>query len=199
MNNDDALLATHGETLSKVAADALAHGLQHNAAPIVSPAAFPDALRRPRATFVTLEQDGDLRGCIGSVAARRSLVEDIAANAFGAGFRDPRFPPLTESALARLSVTMSILGPIETVRCANEGELYERARIGVDGFVITAEGHRGLFLPQVWESLPTPRAFFEALKQKAGLPPDYWSPQLHIERFHVTSIPKRQVSDLLSA
>lgn len=196
--NDSELAAFHGETLCRVAADALRYGLEHNAAPILTAARYPEALRTPRATFVTLEENGELRGCIGSVAARRPLVEDVATNAYGAGFRDPRFPPLNRKAFDRLSVGLSILGPFETVTCASEEDLFRQARPGIDGFVISAEGHRGLFLPQVWETLRTPRAFFDTLREKAGLPRHYWSPHLHIERFTVTSIPKRAVSDLVA-
>jgi uncharacterized protein len=196
--NDTEIAAAYGEMLCRVAADALRYGLEHNAAPIIAADEFPEPLRAMRATFVTLEQDTDLRGCIGSLAARRSLVDDVAGNAYGAGFRDPRFPPLGEKAFARLSLGISILGPFETVPCASEDELFASARVGTDGFVISAEGRRGLFLPQVWESLPSPRVFFDTLREKAGLPRRYWSPQLHIERFQVTSIPKRAVRDLVS-
>lgn len=194
--NDAEIAASHGETLCRVAADALRYGLEHNAAPILTASNFPAPLRAPRASFVTLEENGELRGCIGSVAARRALVEDVAANAYGAGFRDPRFPPLNHKTLDRLSVGISILGPFETLACTGEDDLFRQARPGVDGFVISAEGHRGLFLPQVWNTLRTPRAFFDALREKAGLPRHYWSPHFHIERFAVTSIPKRAVSDL---
>lgn len=193
---DSELAASHGETLCRVAADALRYGLEHNAAPILRAADFAAPLRAPRASFVTIEENGELRGCIGSVAARRPLVEDVAGNAYGAGFRDPRFPPLNQKALDRLSVGISILGPFETLTCTSEDDLFRQARVGVDGFVISAEGHRSLFLPQVWDTLRTPRAFFDTLREKAGLPRRYWSPQLHIERFTVTSIPKRALSDI---
>lgn len=196
--NDTELAETYGEELSRVAADALLYGLQHNAGPSVSAHSFPEPLRARRATFVTLEQDGALRGCIGSVAARQPLVEDVARNAYGAGFHDPRFPQLTVHVVDRLSVGISILGPFETLQCATEAELFRQAQAGIDGFVLTAEGRRGLFLPQVWESLPTPRSFFDTLREKAGLPRHYWSAQLCIERFRVTSIPKRAVVELIS-
>ena len=59
------------------------------------------ALANPAATFVTLTQKGELRGCIGSLEAYRSLAQDVAENAFSAAFRDPRFLPLTEEELER--------------------------------------------------------------------------------------------------
>jgi AmmeMemoRadiSam system protein A len=197
--NDTAVALTYGELLGTVAAEALHYGLTHNAAPIVNAADFPEPLRTTRATFVTLEEDASLRGCIGSVVARHALVEDVAANAYGAGFRDPRFPRLTEADFRRLSVGISILGPFETLACRSEDDLFAQARPGIDGFVLSAEGRRGLFLPQVWETLLTPRSFFDTLREKAGLPRRYWSSQLHIERFQVSSIPKRAAASLLSA
>lgn len=197
--NDSAIADIYGGVLGKVAAEALRYGLTYSAAPIIAAANFPELLRTARATFVTLEECAQLRGCIGSVAARKALVEDVAANAYGAGFRDPRFPPLTEDAFERVSIGISILGPFETLACGNEAELFAQARAGVDGFVLSAEGRSGLFLPQVWETLRTPEAFFDALREKARLPRDYWSSQLRIERFQVISIPKRDAASLLSA
>jgi AmmeMemoRadiSam system protein A len=196
--NDSRLAETYGALLGAVAADALRHGLIHASAASIKPADFPEPLQTPRATFVTLEEAAALRGCIGSLAARQSLVEDVAANAYGAGFRDPRFPPLTEDAFARLSISISILGPFEVLACTSEDDLFARARAGIDGFVLSAEGRRGLFLPQVWETLRTPQAFFDTLREKAGLPSRYWSSQLRIERFQVTSIPKRDLAGFIS-
>jgi AmmeMemoRadiSam system protein A len=195
--NDSTLADTYGAVLGKVAAEALRYGLTHGGPPRIDAADFPEPLRAPRATFVTLEEKAELRGCIGSVVARQAMVADVAANAYGAGFRDPRFPPLAEDTLNRLSIGISILGPFETLACTGEEDLFAQARAGIDGFVLNAEGRRGLFLPQVWDTLRTPRSFFDTLREKAGLPARYWSSQLHIERFQVTSIPKRDLSSLI--
>lgn len=194
--NDSELGTVYGALLCRVAADALRYGLDHNAAPILEAGGYPEPVRAPRATFVTLDENDELRGCIGSVTPHRPLVEDVAVNAYGAGFRDPRFAPLSERSLRRLSVGISILGPFETLQCASEADLIRQARTGEDGFVISANGHRGLFLPQVWEVLPNPRIFFETLREKAGLPRHFWSPQLRIERFAVTAIPKTPLAEL---
>ena len=56
---------------------------------------------------------------------------------------------------------------------------------GVDGLILNCGHHRSTFLPQVWESLPTPGLFLEHLKLKAGLPADFWSPQLTLARYGV--------------
>lgn len=195
--SDQDLASRHGDLLATVAARSLENGILKGAPLPLDPGDYPERVRVPRATFVTLEAGGALRGCIGSVVARRTLVEDVAGNAFGAGFGDPRFPPLTSPDLEDVSVGISILSPFEPIVAASEEELLAQARVGVDGFMLSAQGKRGLFLPQVWEVLPTPHRFFEALREKAGLSRRYWSPQLEIERFQVTAIPKRRINQLL--
>ena len=194
MMTDADIAQTYGETLGKVAAEALRFGLRHGHPPSIDARDFPEPLRAPKASFVTLEHEGALRGCIGSIVPRQALVTDVAANAYGAGFHDPRFPALTAAVLENLSIGISILGAFEALRCESEKELLGLARPGEHGFVMSAEGRRGLFLPQVWDALPSPALFFAALREKAGLPRDYWSPQLRIERFPVTAVTKRAVS-----
>ena len=144
------------------------------------------ALTPPAATFVTLKQAGDLRGCIGSLEPRRPLGVDVRENAIGAAFRDPRFPPLTPREFDRTSIEVSLLTRDEPVVASSEEELIARLRPGVDGVVVQHGARRATFLPQVWETIANPRAFLGALKRKAGLPEDYWSPQLNVSRYTVT-------------
>src|SRR5664279_3684128 len=59
-------------------------------------------------------------------------------------------------------------------------------RPGVDGVVLTWRGMSGTLLPQVWTDLPERRAFLSALLQKAGLPLDFWAPDIHLLRYRVT-------------
>ena len=66
-------------------------------------------------------------------------------------------------------------------------ELVARLRPGVDGLILAWDGHRGTFLPQVWEQLPDPQQFLNRLKQKAGLPVSFWSPQVTVRRYSVTA------------
>ena len=62
------------------------------------------ALQEPGATFVTLMQHQALRGCIGTLEARRPLLQDVAHNAQAAAFHDPRFSPLVPAELATVSI-----------------------------------------------------------------------------------------------
>lgn len=145
----------------------------------------PDWMEEPAATFVTLTLGGQLRGCIGSLSARKSLREDVASNARAAAFRDPRFPPLVVAELEGLGVEVSILSPAELIDCSSEDELLGMLRPGVDGLVLECGPHRSTFLPQVWENRGEPRLFVEALKRKAGLPSDFWSDDIRFLRYTV--------------
>ena len=142
-------------------------------------------LDRPGACFVTLSQEGKLRGCIGSLEAWRALREDVRANARAAAFSDPRFPPLAQDELARIRVEVSLLTPPQPLSFAGEEEALRQLRPGVDGVVLEQGSHRSTFLPQVWESLPDPRQFLAQLKIKAGLPPDFRSKDLRLSRYQV--------------
>ncbi|NLH83669.1 MAG: AmmeMemoRadiSam system protein A [Phyllobacteriaceae bacterium] len=142
-------------------------------------------LAEPGAAFVTLTEGGELRGCIGSLAPRRALADDVVANARAAAFDDPRFPPLARDELDRIRVEVSVLSPLEPLPVVSEADALAKIRPGVDGLVLEWGRHRGTFLPQVWDDLPDPRAFLAHLKRKAGLPPDFWADDLRLSRYHV--------------
>ena len=146
-------------------------------------------LRVPRATFVTLHVDAQLHGCIGTLEARRPLVEDVAHNARAAAFEDPRFPALTAPEFERLQIHISVLGVPEPIQFDSEEGLLRQLRPHVDGLILEAGPHRGTFLPAVWDELPAPQDFLRHLKRKAGLPADYWSRDLRVRRYTVESIP----------
>lgn len=143
------------------------------------------ALAQPGATFVTLTQDGRLRGCIGSLAAHRPLGDDVRANALAAAFRDPRFTPLPATELDSTRVEVSLLTPAVALAFADENDALRQLRPGIDGMIFACHGRRGTFLPQVWESLPEPIRFFAHLKQKAGFATDFWSPDVQLFRYEV--------------
>ena len=143
------------------------------------------ALDRPGATFVTLKQDGELRGCIGSLEAHRLLAVDVRENALAAAFGDPRFAPLALRELDVTTVEVSLLSPASRFAVSDEQDLHARLEPGVDGIVLELGHRRATFLPQVWESLPDPRDFIGALKRKAGLPANFWSPEIRVSRYTV--------------
>jgi AmmeMemoRadiSam system protein A len=142
-------------------------------------------LARPGASFVTLMLEAKLRGCIGSLAAKRRLGEDVAENAQAAALRDPRFPALTREEWARTEVEVSVLSPAKPMRFGDETELLAQLRAGEDGVILEHEGRRATFLPQVWEGLPDKRKFLDELMRKAAIPPDTRLARCKLWRYRV--------------
>ncbi len=180
----------HQGLLLDVARESIEHGLAHGRPLRVQATDFPPPLREPRASFVTLHRRGRLRGCIGTLEARRPLVEDVAANAYAAAFSDPRFPPLSSEELKDLDLSISILSPPEALHFDSEEDLLAQLRPGVDGLILEEGVHRGTFLPSVWSELPDRRRFLEHLKLKAGLPAGYWSDRIRVFRYTTRAIGK---------
>jgi len=142
-------------------------------------------LNEPAATFVTLKMDGELRGCIGSLKAHHSLMNDLQNNATAAAFEDPRFPPLTKEELNRITIEISLLDDPQPITFSDESDALAKLQPHVDGIVFECGRYRSTFLPQVWEQLPTPGMFMAHLKQKAGLSPDFWSNDVLLYRYEV--------------
>ena len=142
-------------------------------------------LQRPGATFITLKNNGRLRGCIGSLSVHRSLLDDIRANARAAAFKDPRFGPLRFEELNSIRIEVSLLSALQPMVFSDEADALSQLRPGIDGLVLECGDKRGTFLPQVWENLPEPRAFLGELKRKAGLAADFWDAGLRLSRYTV--------------
>jgi hypothetical protein len=142
-------------------------------------------LSEPGASFVTLKRNERLRGCIGSLQAHRSLLEDVRHNAEAAAFRDPRFSPLRSEEYSQITIEVSLLSPITPFSVKSEADALDQLRPGIDGVIIQYGSNRGTFLPQVWESLPEPAQFLTELKRKAGLAADFWSEELRLFRYYV--------------
>ncbi len=129
----------------------------------------PASQVRRGAAFVTLLEDGELRGCIGLLDPTRPLTESVAGAAIGAVLHDWRFPPVTADELPRLEIQVSVLGSF----VALEQPLAFAA--GIDGLLVERGGNRGLLLPEVaTEHGFDARAMLEATCVKAGLPKDAW-------------------------
>ncbi len=170
-----------GSSLLALARNAISNRL--NLEPIV--AVNTPELQKNAATFVTLTQNGQLRGCIGSLQAYRPLQDDIRENACNAAFRDPRFKPLSAEELPITRVEVSLLTPAEAMQFNSEADALGQLRPNIDGIIFSAGNRRSTFLPQVWEQLPKPADFMAHLKQKAGLPANYWGRDVKLERYTV--------------
>jgi AmmeMemoRadiSam system protein A len=128
-----------------------------------------EAVKVPRAAFVTLKKHGELRGCIGDIFPQRPLYKSVIANAIYAAFADRRFPQLQKDECKEIKIEISALTPPSPVASA------QAIRIGTDGMVLNKDGRSAVFLPQVapeqgWDLETT----LANLSMKAGLAPDAW-------------------------
>ena len=133
--------------------------------------------------FVTLKKNGELRGCIGVTAGAGPTAQAVQDCAIGAAFRDPRFPPVLAGECDLLEISISLLSAPEPMLPDSRAALLAGLRPGIDGLIVELGRRAATFLPQVWEQLPEPEDFLYHLLRKAGLPGDYWSPDLRCSRY----------------
>lgn len=180
----------HGKKLLQIARASISGALSADAEPQRGSeprAQVPEELwlRELRATFVTLQQNGELRGCVGTLEAQRPLGADVAANARAAAFQDTRFKPLAGDELARTDIEVSLLSTPKRLLFEDHADLIAQLRPGTDGIILECEGKRATFLPQVWEGLPDPEQFIVHLKQKAGIPQSTSTDCCRVKRYSV--------------
>lgn len=171
------------ETLAQIAADAVIMALRWG--PADPGPAWPTdpALTSRGASFVTLRQGTDIRGCVGSLSAFRALHRDVAENARGAAFRDPRFEPLLLAELAETHADAAVLTAASPLSFDDERDLYRQLCPGADGLVV---GHRdalATFLPGMWARHAEPDHFVGQLRLKAGIDQDVSMSELTFHRF----------------
>ena len=173
------------QILLKAAADTIRHGIATGQAPAsVGPETLDPRLHRHEATFVTLKNNGKLRGCIGTLQAKRTLLDDVVFNAFAAAFCDPRFRAVDSNDVDNLQISVSLLGPRAAMSVRSEAELIRQLNVGIDGLILEEDGGiSATFLPAVWESLPRPEDFVIQLKRKAGIRDAYWSDTIRFYRY----------------
>lgn len=173
--------------LLELARSSLSHGLSSGCALPIALQEWPAHLCEPAASFVTLRRADQLLGCIGSLEARRPLVQDIAGNAYAAGTRDPRFAPMRPAELADAVVEISVLTPPQALNVASEWELLAQLQPGVDGLILEWQGRWSTFLPTVWRQLPQPSDFLDRLRLKAGLQAEFWASGMAFYRYQTIS------------
>jgi len=161
------------EILKEIAKKSIEHGLLYNKPLIPSVEDLPKPLKEHKASFVTLNKQEELRGCIGSIFAQSPLAVDVAENAFNAAFRDPRFSPLKKEELSLIEIKISVLSPFEKINAKNLKELLSIIREHKDGIYLKSPDGKATFLPDVWEKVPSKEVFIHELYRKAHLPIDY--------------------------
>jgi AmmeMemoRadiSam system protein B/AmmeMemoRadiSam system protein A len=184
LGGEGAYGAEHGKRLLAIARASIANALGAGVPDVSASEAW---LRESRATFVTLMQGEELRGCVGALEAQRPLADDVAANARSAAFGDSRFRPLTLDELARTGIEVSLLSTPKTLAFDDHADLLRKLRPSVDGVILEdlEEGKRGTFLPQVWEDLTDPEQFIAHLKRKAGMAPGTDTRRCRVKRYRV--------------
>jgi AmmeMemoRadiSam system protein A len=150
-------------------------------------------LREQGASFITLNLDNKLRGCIGSLRAHRPLLDDIKANAQAAAFRDPRFKPLTVAEYEGIEVEISLLSALSALSFSDEASALAQLQPHVHGVIFQYGHHRSTYLPQVWATFADPMMFMATLKQKAGLPPNFWDPGVTLHTYTVAKFSESQL------
>ncbi len=169
--------------LLDIARASMIHGVRTGRPLPVDPGRLSGPLAEIRAAFVTLRLDDELRGCTGSLEATLPLAVEVARTACATALSDPRFLPVQEEELERIRIEISVLSPLIPFPVQNEADLLRNLRSGEDGLVLESGAFRATFLPKVWEDLPDPARFVAELKRKAGLPRDYWSPDIAFYRY----------------
>ncbi|MFP4179961.1 MAG: AmmeMemoRadiSam system protein A [Spirochaetaceae bacterium] len=127
-----------------------------------------DTLETVCGAFVTLHEEGQLRGCIGHITGVKPLYEGIKELAVSSAFRDPRFRPLEKEELNKVEIEISVLTPPE------KGSP-EDVELGTHGILLQSGQRSGVLLPQVpleqgWNRLE----FLDNTCRKAGLPAGCW-------------------------
>ena len=141
------------------------------------PEGLPEEMYKTCAgVFVSIKENGSLRGCIGTVQpAESSLAREIIYNAVSASSRDPRFSPIEPEELDRLTITVDVLGEVEK---AGSLEDLDVKRYGV---IVSNENGRGLLLPNL-DGVDTVQEQIDIAKQKAGIGEQE---EIQLERFQV--------------
>jgi len=160
--------------LIELARQAVREAVTTGRSPSVNAEDFPPSLREPKGSFVTLTQQGALRGCIGNLRATEPLYASIISNARSAATRDYRFPPVRKEELDSIEFEISILSDPKPLDFTSPEDLLAKLQPHRDGVVLEIGSATSTFLPQVWRQLPDKVQFLSALAKKADRGPDDW-------------------------
>lgn len=160
--------------LLRLARETIFHAVNQLPLPRINDDELTLTLREVGASFVTLTIEGELRGCIGSLEAHRSLAGDVQAHAVDAALQDYRFPPLSVGELPLTKIEISRLTPPRRITYNDPTQLPDLLTPGVDGVILADGVRRATFLPQVWAQLPEKSEFLSHLCAKMGSSHDLW-------------------------
>lgn len=177
---EDKLTSEEQKTLLRLAREALECGVKGEHLPPLDTSVLTPRLREDGASFVTLTESGQLRGCIGALEPYQSLAQDVREHAVAAALEDPRFPPVSGHELDRINIEVSRLTHPVPLQYTDTNDLLSRLRPHVDGVILRDSFRRATFLPQVWEKISDPAEFLSNLCYKMGADPELWR-RKHLE------------------
>ncbi len=142
--------------------------------PAVNARDLSPRLSETKGCFVTLTENGELRGCIGHILPQEALYLAVEDNARNAATRDPRFQPVRPDEVKKIKIEISVLTEPQPLSFNSPEDLLNKLEPGEDGVVLRIGPYGATFLPQVWEQLPDKAQFLDHLAQKAGCAPEDW-------------------------
>ncbi|MEI8131098.1 MAG: AmmeMemoRadiSam system protein A [Leptolinea sp.] len=142
--------------------------------PRISLADYSNRLQQNGASFVTLTSQGALRGCIGTLEAYQSLVQDVCDHAASAAIEDFRFSPVSPVEVQMIAIEVSVLTAPVKLEYETPVDLMAKLSPGEDGVILRDGRLRATFLPQVWDQLADKAEFLSHLCSKMGAAPSLW-------------------------
>lgn len=163
-----------GKELLELARDAIQNYLE-TGKKINPPEDTSGVMSEKRGVFVTLNKNGDLRGCIGRPLPTEPLANAVIDSAINAATQDPRFTPLQKDELKNITVEVSVLTVPEKIEVDTPSDYPDKVEVGKDGLIVNYMGNSGLLLPQVpveqgWDA----EEFISQTCVKAGISSDSW-------------------------
>ena len=158
------------KTLLKIARKSLEEYIRNEQIPEFDEEQMSETLKKTTGAFVTLQKEGELRGCIGRFDADKPLYKIVGQMAIASGTQDARFSPINEDELDDITIEISVLTPMEKIASIEEIEL------GNHGIYIQKGGMSGTLLPQVAEKFDWSKEEFlgHCARDKAGIGWDGW-------------------------
>jgi len=183
-----------GKYLLGVARETIKNRLSNMEEPQIDRKEIPEKFQERLCTFVTVTIEDNLRGCIGHIIPRESLIEGIKENAINAAFKDPRFHPLTKEEFDRIEIEISILTSPQELDYVDAEDLLKKLRPGIDGVILKKGFYEATFLPQVWDQLPKKEEFLSQLCLKAGLSANSWKTEkLQVSTYQVQAFEEKEL------
>lgn len=176
--------------LLRLAREAIEAAVNDRPLPPLDLTQLPVLLREAGASFVTLTEDGELRGCIGALEAYQPLADDVREHAVAAAQEDYRFYPIRPKEVPHIQIEISRLTKPQPLEYDSPEDLLGKLRPGIDGVILYDGLRRATFLPQVWEKLPDRAEFLSHLCAKMGAMENTWRKKhlsvsiYQVEEFH---------------